>query len=180
MILQLIYENTCAPDFIRFLMDNWLQSLRILLIWFCVHVCTCIYVWWTSYEASDWLRETRWPQYTLCTLFFWLFFISQVESSARGTLTDRPELRPRLQRSTCSFEHIDLKVACIDAFNIPQVNQDGIIIYNEMLESNHVREFFWNSYPYRSPLFQLHKLGRTHGSTSSFRTGSLKALHTIR
>ena len=49
---------------------------------------------------------------------------------------------PRLQRSACSIEHVDLKIACINSFNIPQVDEHSIVIYNEMLESNHLREFF--------------------------------------
>ena len=51
------------------------------------------------------------------------------------------------QRSTCAIKHVDLKVVRINAFNIPQVNEDGIIIYNEMLESNHVRELFLKFVP---------------------------------
>ena len=55
-------------------------------------------------------------------------------------VSERPG-QSQSQRSTCAIKHIDLKVACVNAFNIPQVNEGGISIYNKMSESSYAYKF---------------------------------------
>ena len=123
----------------------WIIGYKVYALSLFDLVCMYVHVYVMDFLRGLWLvtRDKVTAIHTLHASFLTVLHFP----SARGTLTDRPGLNPRLQRSTCAIEHIDLKVACINAFNIPQVNEDGIIIYNEMLESNHVRELFLKFVP---------------------------------